>query len=51
MDDGGLWKLDVSSWRRAKKLLGLRVLVKGARSEFDVIDVNNMCVAEPLDGP
>jgi hypothetical protein len=38
MDDGGVWALDHD--RAVSKLVGLRVVVEGARSGFDRIDVD-----------
>ena len=37
LDDGGEWRLDVSS--PFASLVGRRVRVKGVRSEFDMLDV------------
>ncbi|WIW91086.1 DUF5818 domain-containing protein (plasmid) [Sphingobium sp. V4] len=37
VDDGGEWRLDMSS--RYRHLLGNRVRVEGRRSEFDMLDV------------
>lgn len=42
MDGGGIWALDVPSWRRARRLLGQRVTVEGTRSGFDLLDVQRM---------
>lgn len=42
MDGGGVWALDVPSWRRARRFLGQRVTVEGTRSGFDLLDINRM---------
>jgi hypothetical protein len=41
-DGGGIWALDIPSWRRARKLVGQRVTVMGTRSRFDLLDVHEM---------
>jgi hypothetical protein len=42
MDGGGVWALDVPSWRRAQRLLGQRVMIEGTRSGFDPLDVDRL---------
>ncbi|MFC4595086.1 DUF5818 domain-containing protein [Sphingobium tyrosinilyticum] len=38
VEDGGEWRLDIGG--RYRSLLGLRVRLHGARSGFDLLDVN-----------
>ncbi|MEQ8310424.1 MAG: DUF5818 domain-containing protein [Sphingopyxis sp.] len=45
MDGGGVWALDVPSWRRTRKLVSQRVMVIGTRSGFDLLDVHEMGTA------
>lgn len=45
VDGGGVWALDIMSWRRARKLVGQRVTVMGTRSGFDLLDVYEMGTA------
>jgi len=45
VDGGGVWALDMMSWRRARKLVGQRVTVVGTRSGFDLLDVHEMGTA------
>lgn len=45
MDGGGVWALDVPSWRRTRELVGQRVMVIGMRSGFDLLDVHEMGTA------
>ncbi|RHW18229.1 hypothetical protein D1610_07045 [Sphingomonas gilva] len=40
VDGGGTWLLDVG--RKAKPLIGQRVTVEGARSGFDLLDVDRI---------
>lgn len=42
MDGGGVWALDVPSWRRTRKLVDQRVTVMGTRSGFDLLDVHEI---------
>ena len=42
VDGGGVWALDVPSWRRARKLVDQRVTVMGTRSGFDPLDVHEI---------
>ena len=49
VDDGGVWALDVRSWRRTRKLVGKRVRVVGTRAAFDLIDVQRMEVIDQTD--
>ena len=44
MDDGGTWALDLG-WRaarRARPLLGQRVVVQGTRAGFNLLDVRKL---------
>lgn len=43
-DDGGRWRLDVG--RRAESLLGRRVRVQGRRAGFDLLDVQQIDLAD-----
>jgi hypothetical protein len=43
MDDGGTWALDLD--RPAKRMLGQRVTIEGARSGFDRINVDWIGIA------
>jgi len=42
MDGGGVWALDVPSWRRARRLVGQQVTVEGTRSGFDLLDIDRL---------
>lgn len=42
VDGGGIWALDVPSWRRARNLVGQRVTVNGTRAGFDLLDVEEL---------
>lgn len=42
VDDGGIWALDISSWRRTRNMVGQRVTVVGTRSGFDLLDVHEI---------
>ena len=45
-DDGGMWQLDAPG--SARRYLGMRVMVEGRRSGFDLLDVYRIC---PIDRP
>jgi len=45
VDDGGIWALDISSWRRTRNMVGQRVTVVGTRSGFDLLDVHEIWTA------
>lgn len=50
MDGGGVWRLDVPSVRKARRLLDQTVTVEGLRAEFDLLDVETMRAdAEPCE--
>lgn len=42
VDGGGVWRLDVPSVGRARRLLDQTVTVEGLRSEFDLLDVETL---------
>jgi len=42
VDGGGVWALDVLSWRKARRMLGCQVTVEGTRAGFDLLDVQTM---------
>jgi len=42
VDGGGSWRLDLRDDRKARRLLGLRVVVNGRRSGFDLLDVDRL---------
>ena len=47
-DAGGTWRLDVSP--SAKRMVGCRVRVIGARADFDLLDVSQIKAVQPSDG-
>ncbi|MCW2349177.1 DUF5818 domain-containing protein [Sphingobium sp. B12D2B] len=44
VDGGGVWALDVLSWRRSRRMLGRRITVEGTRAGFDLLDVHAMWI-------
>ncbi len=51
VDGGGVWALDVLSWRRARRMLGCRVTVEGTRAGFELLDVHAMWTDARGPGP
>ena len=48
--DGGMWQLDVPG--SARRYLGMRVMVEGRRSGFDMLDVHRIWpIDRPTEGP
>jgi hypothetical protein len=46
IDGGGVWQLDVGWGWKARKLVGQRVTVEGARAGFNLLDVKRIKAAE-----
>lgn len=45
INDGGVWRLDVGSGSRARRCVNQRVVIKGARVGFDLLEVERLNTA------